>query len=123
VATISGDIDAANIDDVLDYASLLTPTANTATLDLIGVGFSAVQSISLLIAVDALCRTAEVPWTLIPGHAVSRVIRLTNRDTNMLPTPSERPGGGLTAGGQDAWWGLPVSPGWEFGRCMWAPVL
>jgi len=62
-------------------------TGNTGALDLSRVGFFAAQSISLLIAVDDLCRTAEVSWTLIPSHAVSRVLRLTNRDATM-PTAS-----------------------------------
>ena len=55
VVTITGDIDPTNIDDILDCASLCMPTAYTATLDLSGVGCFAVQSISLLIAVDEVC--------------------------------------------------------------------
>ena len=83
VATITGDIDAANIDVVLDFASLFMPIANTGALDLSGVEFFAAQSISLLVAVDDLCRTADASWVLIPSHAVSRVMRLTNRDTTL----------------------------------------
>ena len=80
VVTITGDIDAANIDVVLDFASLFMPTGNAAALDLSRVGFFAAQSISLLIAIDDLCRTAEVSWSLVPSRAVSRVLKLTNRD-------------------------------------------
>jgi len=90
VVTITGDVDAANTDEILDFASLFIPTGNTVTLDLSGVGFFAAQAVSLLNAVDGLCRTAEVSWVLIPSHAVSRVLRLTNRDAT-LPTAGAVP--------------------------------
>ena len=90
VVTITGDIDAANIDVVLDFASLFMPTGNAAALDLSRVGFFAAQSISLLIAIDDLCRTAEVSWSLVPSRAVSRVLKLTNRD-GTLSTASAVP--------------------------------
>ncbi|MGY4709093.1 STAS domain-containing protein [Mycolicibacterium sp. CBM1] len=76
VVTIAGDIDAANADEVLDFANLFMPLAGTATLDLSGVGFFAAQCISLLKNVEELCRTAGVSWEVIPSDAIRRVTRL-----------------------------------------------
>ena len=72
VVTITGDIDAANIDGVLHFASLFMPTGNAAALDLSRVGFFAAQSISLLIAVDDPDRTALCFSSRLKEEALNR---------------------------------------------------
>jgi len=90
VVTISGDVDAANGDRVQDFATRFVLVGNALILDLGGVDFFAARGISVLIAVDDACRTAEVPWSLIPSRVVSRVLQLTGCDT-AVPTASSVP--------------------------------
>jgi hypothetical protein len=59
-------------------------------LDLSGVAFFAAQSISVLISVDDACRSAELPWALVPSHAVDRVLRIS-QDDDILPVASSVP--------------------------------
>jgi anti-anti-sigma factor len=90
VLTISGDIDTRSIDRVTAYATALVPVGNALLLDLSGVTFFAAQSISVLIAVDDACHSAELPWALVTSHAVDRVLRISE-DDNILPVASSVP--------------------------------
>jgi anti-anti-sigma factor len=90
VLTISGDIDARNAARISSYATALVPLGNALLLDLSGVGFFAVQGISVLIAVEDACRSAELPWALITSHAVDRVLGLS-QDDDILPVASSVP--------------------------------
>jgi anti-anti-sigma factor len=90
VLTISGDIDARNIDRISAYTTGLVAVGNALLLDLSSVGFFAAQGISVLIAVDDACRRVELPWALVTSHAVDRVLRLSESD-DVLPTASSVP--------------------------------
>lgn len=90
VVSIRGDVDATNADRVQDFATHFVLAGNAVVLDLSGVDFFSAQGISVLIAVDDACRAAEVPWSLIAGHVVNRVLRLTNCEAS-LPTASSVP--------------------------------
>jgi anti-anti-sigma factor len=90
VLTISGDIDARNIDRISTYATGLVAVGNALLLDLSSVGFFAAQGISVLIAVDDACRRVELPWALVTSHAVERVLHLSESD-DILPTASSVP--------------------------------
>jgi anti-anti-sigma factor len=87
VLTISGDIDARNIDDISAYVARLVPVGNALLLDLSEVRFSAAQSISVLVAVGDACGNAALPWALVPSHAVDRVLRISEHD-DILPVVS-----------------------------------
>jgi anti-anti-sigma factor len=90
VVTISGDVDAANSDRVHDFATRFAVVGNSLIVDLSGVDFFSARGISVLIAVDDACRTAEVPWALVPSRIVGRVLQLTSCDS-ILPTASSVP--------------------------------
>jgi anti-anti-sigma factor len=92
VLTISGDVDARNVDRVSAYAARLVPVGNALLLDLSGVGFFAAQSISVLVAVGDASGNAELPWALVTSHAVDRVLRISE-DDNILPVASSVPDG------------------------------
>jgi anti-anti-sigma factor len=92
VLTISGDIDARNIDHVSAYAARLVPVGNALLLDLSGVGFFAAQSISMLVAVGDACGNAALPWALVTSHAVDRALRISEHD-DILPVASSVPDG------------------------------
>lgn len=91
VLTISGDTDARNAARLRAYAIALVPVGNALLLDLSGVAFFAAQSISVLIAVDDACHTAELTWALVTSHAVDRVLRIS-QDDDILPVASSVPG-------------------------------
>jgi anti-anti-sigma factor len=90
VLTVSGDIDARNIDRVSAYATRLVPVGNALLLDLSGVGFFAAQGISVLVAVGDACGDAGLPWALVTSHAVDRVLRISE-DDDILPVASSVP--------------------------------
>ena len=90
VLTISGDIDTRNTARISSYATALVPLGTALLLDLSGVGFFAAQSISVLIAVEDACRSADLPWALVTSHAVDRVLRLS-QDDDILPVASSVP--------------------------------
>jgi anti-anti-sigma factor len=92
VLTISGDIDARNVDRVSAYATRLVPVGNALLLDLSGVTFFAAQSISVLVTVGDACDNAELPWALVTNHAVDRVLRISEHD-DILPVASSVPDG------------------------------
>ena len=84
VVTISGDVGPANIDVVGNFATRFARVGNALVLDLSGVKSFAAQAVSVLTAVDDACALAEVPWVLVPSHAVSRVLQVTGCDTTEL---------------------------------------
>lgn len=88
VVTISGDVDLANSDGVQDFATRFVLIGNAMVLDLSGVEFFSARGISVLIAVNEACRTADMPWSLIPSRIVNRVLQLTGFDTNLLTASS-----------------------------------
>jgi anti-anti-sigma factor len=92
ILTISGDLDARNIDRVSSYATRLVPVGNALLLDLSGVAFFAAQSISVLVTVGDACDNAESPWALVTSHAVDRVLRISEHD-DILPVASSVPDG------------------------------
>ncbi|MGO9382463.1 MAG: STAS domain-containing protein [Mycobacterium sp.] len=90
VLTITGDIDASNIDRLSAYATRLVPVGNALLLDMSGVSFLAEQGISILIAVDDACSSAELPWAVVTSHAVDGALRIS-QDDDILPTASSVP--------------------------------
>jgi anti-anti-sigma factor len=92
ILTISGYIDATNIDRVSSYATRLVPVGNALLLDLSGVTFFAAQGISVLVTVDDACDKADSPWALVTNHAIDRVLRISEHD-DILPVASSVPDG------------------------------
>lgn len=90
VLTITGDIDARTIDRLSTYATRLVPVGNALLLNMSGVSFLAEQGISILIAVDDACGSAELPWAVVTSHAVDRVLRISHGD-DIFPTASSVP--------------------------------
>ena len=86
VVTIDGYVDAANVDRVGDFATRFAVLGCAVILDL-RVTFFAVQSVSMLFAVDDAYSIAGMPWVLVGSPAVDRVTQLVDcRDT--LPLAS-----------------------------------
>ena len=75
VVTISGDIDATNLERVGDYAKRFVIAEKPVVLDLGAVHTFPAEAFSILSAVDEACRAAGVDWCLVAGDAVDEVLR------------------------------------------------
>jgi anti-anti-sigma factor len=87
VVTISGAIDASNVDQVIEYAQRFNLPDKPFVLDLSGLDSFAAQAVRLLHRVDDACGAAGLEWALIPSQAVSLTLLLTGEDTS-FPTAS-----------------------------------
>jgi anti-anti-sigma factor len=87
VVTISGAIDASNVDQVMVYAQRFNLPDKPFVLDLSGLDSFAAQAVRLLHRVDDACGAAGLEWALIPSQAVSLTLLLTGEDTS-FPTAS-----------------------------------
>ncbi|OBI51724.1 sulfate transporter [Mycobacterium kyorinense] len=84
VVTISGAIDALNIDRVSEYSRHFVLPDQPIVLDMSGVDCLAAQGIRLLYRIDDDCRAAGVEWALVASPAVSRLLAVTG-DEDMFP--------------------------------------
>jgi anti-anti-sigma factor len=72
----SGEIDASNTAEVLDYVLRRGANCRSLILDLKDVTFFATAGFSALRTIDIRSSRASVSWMLVPGPAVSRVLRI-----------------------------------------------
>ncbi|MDT5206623.1 MAG: hypothetical protein QOD34_3259 [Mycobacterium sp.] len=85
VVTITGAIDASNVDQVIDYAQRFNLPDNPFVLDLTGLDTFSAQAVRLLYTVDNACTAAGLEWALIPSQAVSLTLLVTHEDVS-FPT-------------------------------------
>jgi hypothetical protein len=85
VVTISGAVDATNVDQVSDYTKRFILPDKPFVLELSGLDSFAVQSVRLLYRLDAACSAADVEWAVIPSDAVNLALLVTHEDAS-LPT-------------------------------------
>jgi anti-anti-sigma regulatory factor len=84
VVTISGAIDASNVDQVIEYAQRFSLPDKPFVLDLSGLDSFATQAVRLLHRVDDAFSAAGLDWALIPSQAVSLTLLVTGEDTSFL---------------------------------------
>ncbi len=84
VVTINGAVDATNVDQVSEYCGRFILPDKPLVFDLSGVDSFAAQGVRLLRHVDDVCDANRLEWALIPGHAVTQVLRMTH-DEAMFP--------------------------------------
>ena len=72
----SGEIDASNAAEMLDYALRRGANCRSLILDLSDVTFFATAGFSALRTLDVRCSRASVSWMLMDGPAVSRVLSI-----------------------------------------------
>ncbi|MFZ1160835.1 STAS domain-containing protein [Mycobacterium sp.] len=85
VVTITGAIDASNVEQVIDYAQRFNLPDKPFVLDLSGLDSFATQALRLLHRVEAACDAAGLEWALIPSQAVGLTLLVTGEDTS-FPT-------------------------------------
>ncbi len=91
VVTVSGTIDAANIEKVSEYSRRIILAEMPFILDLSGVRSFDSKALSVLYAVDDACSTTGVEWALIPGDAVKRVLPEGVDGEPLFPTAASVP--------------------------------
>jgi anti-anti-sigma factor len=72
----SGDIDASNSAEMLDYVLRRGANCRSLVLDLSDVTFFGTAGFSALQTIDVRSSRASVSWTLVAGPAVSRVLSI-----------------------------------------------
>ncbi|WP_375486640.1 STAS domain-containing protein [uncultured Mycobacterium sp.] len=80
VVTISGAVDAGNVDRVSEYSRRFVLEDNPFVFDLSGVDCFAAQAVWLLHRVDDECCRAGVEWALVPSRAVLQILWITKED-------------------------------------------
>lgn len=78
VAIVSayGDIDASNASILTDFAFADPARCRGLILDLSGLEFFGTEGFSALHRVSVQCAHAEIGWMVVPGAAVSRLLRV-----------------------------------------------
>jgi len=84
VVTIDGEIDALNIDRVIERARRFVLAKDPLVLDMSNVNSCTAEGVSLLNIIAEECRAAGVEWMLVPGTAIADVLRDTGYDA-MFP--------------------------------------
>jgi anti-anti-sigma factor len=87
VAIVSayGDIDASNATTLTDYALLNAVRCRDLILGLGELEFFGTDGFSALHRVSVRCARAEIGWIMVPGAAVSRLLRICDPHGS-LPT-------------------------------------
>ena len=75
-----GEIDASNSGELLSYVEKLLPSYNQLVLDLSRLSFFGTDGYSTLHSINTRCSRRGVDWVLVPGPAVSRVLRVCDPD-------------------------------------------
>jgi anti-anti-sigma factor len=81
VVTAHGDLDAANSQHFADFS--LQQAADALIVDLSGVQFFGTAGFSALHTLNVRCAGAGIDWILVPGAAVSRLLRICDPDATL----------------------------------------
>lgn len=90
VVTITGDVDAVNVDRVGQYLTRLLLVEKPIVLDLSDVDSFAAQAISLLYRLDEACDEAGLEWALVANRAVMGLLGI-GIDEAMFPIANSVP--------------------------------
>jgi anti-anti-sigma factor len=83
VLTFTGEVDAANIDELSRHAWALVPKDGPLIVDLAGLDFISIAGVRALHAVDSECARTGTTWAVVTGHVVERVLRLVDPDDSL----------------------------------------
>jgi anti-anti-sigma factor len=80
-----GEIDQANAHTLAEYAVSYLARRRRLIFDLTGLEFFGAAGFSALYRISVSCANAGMDWTLVPGAAVSRLLRICDPD-GLLPS-------------------------------------
>jgi anti-anti-sigma factor len=83
VITATGDLDACNAQEMVDYALRDVDRTQRLALDLTGVDFFGTAGFSALHTLNVRCAGAGVDWVLVPSAAVTRLLRICDPDSTL----------------------------------------
>jgi anti-anti-sigma factor len=81
VVTATGELDASNAQELVDYALRDADRAQRLALDLTGIEFFGTAGFSALHTLNVRCAGAGVDWVLVPSTAVRRLLRICDPDS------------------------------------------
>ena len=87
VVTVMGELDACNIDHLTTYVGRCLAEKRPLVVDLSQLSFLAAQGIRTLFELGDACVQSRIDWALMPGRAVSRLLRICDTESR-LPTVS-----------------------------------
>jgi anti-anti-sigma factor len=76
IVSAYGDIDGSNASTLTDYAVVNAARCRGLIVDLSGVEFFGTEGFLALHRVSVRCARAEIGWVVVPGAAVSRLLRI-----------------------------------------------
>ncbi|WP_156425406.1 MULTISPECIES: STAS domain-containing protein [unclassified Mycobacterium] len=80
IITVQGQIDAANAQDLIDYALRHATELDCLLIDLSGVDFFGTAGFSALHTLNVRTAGEEIGWAMLPSPAVSRLLRICDPD-------------------------------------------
>lgn len=104
IVSVHGDIDGTNADTLTEHAIAETARYRALILDLSGLEFIGTDGFSALHRISVECAHAGKSWTMVPGAAVERLLRICDPHGS-LPT-ADSVGAALTSILQDLDLGL-----------------
>ncbi|MBU8810003.1 STAS domain-containing protein [Mycolicibacterium goodii] len=87
VVTVHGDLDASNAAHFTEYTLKSLPENARLILDLSDVGFFGAACFATLHTLNVRCAGARVDLLVVPGKAVSRVLRICDPDAGLITAP------------------------------------
>ena len=82
--TAHGELDASNASHLADYVQRCAADSKSVIVDLTGLDFFGTAGFSALHLIDVRSAAASLRWAVVPGKAVSRLLRICDPD-NTLP--------------------------------------
>jgi len=79
----TGELDAANIEHLTNYARRCLGARRALVLDLSQLDFLAAQGIICLFDIGDEFERNGIEWALVPGRAVLRLLRICDRDARL----------------------------------------
>jgi anti-anti-sigma factor len=83
VIAATGEIDAANAKPLADYVQRCAQRCEWLVLDLSDLEFIGTAGFSALQAISAQCAQISVCWTVVPGLAVSTLLRVCDPESRL----------------------------------------
>ena len=83
VITATGELDASNAQELVDYALRDADRTQRIALDLTGIEFFGTAGFSALHTLNVRCAGAGVDWVMVPSAAVSRLLRICDPDSTL----------------------------------------
>ena len=82
VVTITGAVDATNVDQVSEYSKRFVLPDKPFVLDLSTLDSFAAQGVQLIRQIDDICTAGGVDWSVVPSQAVTTVLQVAHEESS-----------------------------------------